>query len=173
MAPGVDSISHNNQVTKVGTSMLIECKRGPTTQTIGRATYHFETDGAGRAVCEVGYDHLHVFLARPEVYAIADPAAEWQLSIVVHPIGEAGGSPAAHERHSGAADGMIRPRPKRGRPRKDDSVALAEMRMLTETGIGLNSAAAGVAARLASGNSRDQDSVRKRLLRKHKDGQSR
>jgi hypothetical protein len=56
--------------------MLVECKLGPTTQTIGTRTYEFKLDAAGRAACDVGSDHLHIFLARARVYRLAGAISE-------------------------------------------------------------------------------------------------
>jgi hypothetical protein len=156
--------------------MLTICKNGPTTQTIGRMNYRFELDGAGRAVCEVGYEHLHVFLARSEVYALAHPIEEAQVPIV-EPTPRAGDGAGVDEaRDSATAARDNEQRRRRGRPKgtgKDDRIALAEMRQLSDNGMGLYNAAGQVAAKLAPGNASYHDSVRKRLLRKYRAGKSR
>jgi hypothetical protein len=149
--------------------MLTICKNGPTRQTIGRINYCFELDGACRAVCEVGYDHLHVFLARPEVYALSDPVHELHQSPQAPRTTDLGANPGMQELIQGGNVRVLRQRPQRGRPRKDDGLALTQMHALIDKGMGLNTAAAVVAALLATGSSQNQHSVRKRLLRKHRE----
>jgi hypothetical protein len=168
--PGWDNASSRSPRAQLQrkTRLLVDCKLGPTAQNIGRATYRFELNGDGRAVCDVADEHAHVFLARPEVYEIA-----------AIPSPTIGRGDAASLGKGGAAEppsGGNTQRPKRGRPKgsgKDDSVALAELRALRSEGMGLNVAAKSVVARTAVGDATSKDSVRKRLLRKHKQGQSR
>lgn len=55
--------------------MLIHCKLGPTTQNVGGTAYVFAHDRKGRAVCDIGDDHAHLFLARADIYVRADGLA--------------------------------------------------------------------------------------------------
>lgn len=150
--------------------MLTICRLGPTTQAVGGNRYEFRLDAAGRAVCEVGYDHLPVFLARAEVYSVVDPIPD--------PLSQKADSGASdlrdgHGDNHSTASQVVTIKARRGRRGIDDDDALAEMRQLLAEGAGLNNAAEMIAAKVTEGEPRQQDATRKRLLRKHKEGKSR
>ena len=154
--------------------MLTMCKLGPTVQTVDGNRYEFHPDAAGRAVCEVGYDHLPMFLARADVYSVVEPIPD--------PLSQNADRGASEFRDSSGEDhttdhataGQVSiTKPRRGRRGIDDTAALTEMRRLLDEGAGLNSAASAIAARDAEGDPRARDTIRKRLLRKHKNWMSR
>jgi hypothetical protein len=153
--------------------MLVVCKLGPTTQYVKGRDYEFRADGSGQFVCEVHDDQLVVFLARPEVYELAQGEGLSVHAAPQTPFDE--DVPAAN-----VADIITltpeRRRRRRGRPVGsgiDDRVSLMEIAKLKEAGVGLSAAAALVVSRLENAGTKNPISVRKRLLRKVRELKSR
>jgi hypothetical protein len=136
--------------------MLVECKLGPTTQTIGTRTYEFKLDAAGRAACDVGSDHLYIFLARARVYRLAGAISE-PMSQKVEPVAPGFRDSLGENLNSGdVLVTLLERKPRRGRPGIDDRRALAELHRLVEAGTGLNKAAGMIASSSAAGDARDR-----------------